>query len=217
MGDELVAPAADIMFTASMEDDLAFQHLAEHYEGLLRARSGWLSEGLAWTAVLPVDGPLSLDETVSRLLDGERPPLIEMEDDEAYEESAVLLERTGNATMIVQTFGKNYVWESDALGRLSVNAQVWHVSWEVTRNSRLIYAAHGRVLAEVPHLDPAYVRGDDPTAIEAELTALGPCVDAPWPASQAMAMAIVEGGTGAHLDQDWFERSHPAVVVGEPE
>ncbi|GAA3077069.1 hypothetical protein [Streptosporangium carneum] len=196
---------------------MAFQHLTEHYEGLLRACSGWLSEGLAWTAVLPVDGPLSLEETVSRLLDGERPPLIELEDEEAYEEDAVLLGQAGNATMIVQTFGKNYVWESDALGRLSVNARVWHVAWEVTRNSRLIHAAHGRVLAEVPHLDPAYVMGDDPTAVEAELAALGSVVDAPWPASQAMAMAIVEGSTGVRLDQDWFERSHPAVVVGEPE
>lgn len=205
------------MFTTSTEDDLEFQHLTEHYEGLLRARSGWLSEGLAWTAILPVEGPLSLDETVSRLVDGEHPPLIELDDEEAYEEGALLLGQTGNATMIVQTFGKNYVWESDVLGRLSVNARVWHVSWEVTRNSRLIYAAHGRVLVEVPHLDPAYVRGDDPAAIEAELAALGPAVDAPWPASQAMAMAIVEAGAGARLDRDWFERSHPAVVVDEPE
>ncbi|MGC5009635.1 hypothetical protein ACLQ2R_02600 [Streptosporangium sp. DT93] len=196
---------------------MEFQHLTRHYETVLRARSAWLGEGLAWTAVLPVGGPLSLEETVSRLVGGERPPLVEMEDEEAYEEGTVLLERTGNATMIVQTFGKNHVWESDALGRLSANARVWHLAWEVTRNSRLIHAAHGQVLAEVPHLDPADVRGEDPAAIEAELAALGSVVDAPWPASQAMAMAIVEGRTGARLDQDWFERPHPAVVVGEPE
>ncbi|GAA0973950.1 hypothetical protein GCM10009555_029510 [Acrocarpospora macrocephala] len=196
---------------------MEFQHLTEHYEGLLRSGSAWLGDGLAWTAVLPVDGSLPLEETVSRLVDGEGPPLVEMDGEDAYEEGGVWLEQVGNATMIVQTFGKNYVWDEEVLGRLTVNARVWHLAWEITGSSRLIYAAYGRVLAVVPHLEPVNVMGEDPAAIEAELAALAQVVDAPWLASKATAMAIVEARTGARLDVDWFERPHPAAVIDEPE
>jgi hypothetical protein len=46
------------------------QSLARHYEDLLREGSGWLSEGLAWTVVVPAAGPLSVAEVATRLADG---------------------------------------------------------------------------------------------------------------------------------------------------
>ncbi|MDP9862650.1 MULTISPECIES: hypothetical protein [Streptosporangium] len=195
---------------------MAFQGLTEHYENFMQEGSDWLSVGLAWTAVLPVEGRLSLSEVATRLIGDGQPPVIELDSEEAYEADAVLLGQMGNSTMIVETFGNNYVWESGVLDRLSVNAQVWHVSWEVTGNSRLIHAARGRVLAEVQHLNPADAVGEDLAAVEAELAALGPTISAPWPATQAMALAIVEARTGARLESDWFDRSHPAVIVGDP-
>jgi hypothetical protein len=193
---------------------MSLDSLSAHYGRLLQGDGSWLAEGLAWTVVLPEEGSLSLEEIAARLLGGDaRPSLMTCDIEEASEDDVAIVEHAGRAVMIIAFSGAGHTSDDDTLSRLSVGAQVWHVSWEVTRNSRLIYAVHGHVATRVPHLDPAYALRDDTSFAETELTALARTIDAPWPATQAMALAIVEARTGARLDSAWFELSHLAVAV----
>ncbi|MFI6182371.1 hypothetical protein ACIA8R_43065 [Nonomuraea sp. NPDC051191] len=193
---------------------MSLDSLSAHYGHLLQGDGSWLAEGLAWTAVLPEEGSLSLEEIAARLLGGdERPSLTICDIEEASEGDVAIVEQSGRAAMIVDFSGAGRTWDDDILRRLSAGAQVWHVSWEVTRNSRLIHAAHGHVVTRIPHLDPIGAPGADVSLAGTELTALGRTLDAPWPAAQAMAMAIVEERTGAHLDSTWLASSHPAIPV----
>lgn len=195
---------------------MSLESLSAHYGRLLQGDGNWLSEGLAWTVVLLDKGSLSPGEVAVRLLGRDEQPSLTVCDVEgANEDGVVIVEQAGRATMIVDFSGAGRTSDDEVLSRLSVGAQTWHVSWEVTRNSRLIYAANGRVAVQVPHLDPEHALGADTSAIETELTALARTIDVPWPATQAMALAIVEARTGARLDRAWFGRSHTAVSVDD--
>ncbi|MFI7643674.1 hypothetical protein [Nonomuraea sp. NPDC049400] len=195
---------------------MSLESLSAHYGRLLQGDGSWLSEGLAWTVVLPDEGQLPPEEVATRLLGGDEEPSLTICDvEEANEAGVAIIEQAGRATMIVDFSGAGRTCDDEVLSRLSVGAQTWHVSWEVTRNSRFSYAAHGQVAVQVPHLDPAYALRADASSLETELTALARTTDVPWPATQAMALAIVEARTGARLDSAWFERSHMAVSVGD--
>ncbi|MCF6467715.1 hypothetical protein FAF44_04710 [Nonomuraea sp. MG754425] len=194
---------------------MSLDSLSAHYGHLLQGDGSWLAEGLAWTVVVPDEGALSSEEIAARLLGGdERPSLTICDIEEASEGDVAIVEQAGRAAMIVDFSGAGRTWDEDILSRLSAGAQVWHVSWEVTRNSRLIHAAHGHVVTRIPHLEPVGAPGADVSFAGTELTALARTLEHPWPATQAMAMAIVEARTGAHLDSAWLGSFHPVVPVG---
>ena len=182
----------------------------------LQPDSSWLSDGLAWTVVQPVTGRLSPLETAARLTGGGRPlPAAELDVEEVSERGAVLLGQVVDGAMIVEPQGFSLTVSPRILERLSQRAQVWHVSWNITGNSRMIHAANGRVLAEIPHLEPASAYGADLGSVGPELELLAAALDAPWPASKATALAIVEARTEARLDAG-LGRRHPAALVDKP-
>jgi hypothetical protein len=193
---------------------MGFRDIVAHYEGVLRADSAWLSEGLAWTVVLPRAENLSLTEVGQRLTGGGRPVMSELE--EVDERDLIYLGWSDTATAIVEPDGFSYAGHPPVLKWLSRNAQAWHLSWNLTGSSRLCYATDGNVLAEVHGLKSAVAVGADANSISAEVAMLREAVGSPWPALQATAMAIVESRTGACLDQQWFEEPRVVVHIDQP-
>ena len=195
---------------------MSYHTLVEHYEKLLRAGTTGITEGFAWTVVRPIFGHLSLEETATRTTGGGRVSTTELDPEEAVYRDAILLNQLGTTTMLVQIKSSNYASAPQVLQWLSQNAQVWNVTWDISRNFRLTYAAHGHVLAEISGIEPDTMMGSDSGALRVEMAALDRTIGRPWPATQATAMAIVESRTGAHLDEDWFDQAQPAVMIDKP-
>ncbi|MFB9968312.1 hypothetical protein ACFFOP_37740 [Sinosporangium siamense] len=191
-----------------------------YYEELIRGTSPF-GAALAWTVILPLGQPVSFPEAASRLIGGGHPVLVES--DEEFDEAAhsmdfiaAYLGQAGPATMLVEPSGFSYAGREQVMAWLSHNAQVWHVSWNVTSRRDLDYAAHGQWLARLPEFHHEMLHGTDPGALAEEAALLREAAEAPWPRQRATAMAIVEMRTGARLPEDWFDRPRQVAVVDQP-
>lgn len=185
-----------------------FARTIAHYEQVLTDDSGWLAEGLSWTVVRPFGTDLSLEDLTTRLTGGGWPIIAEADED--VEPDTVYLGGSGLAGMLLEPGGFTGVGLPHVLRWLSHEAQVWHLSWNLTGRQVMTYLVHGRVLAELPGL------GEGPETLATELRALRAAEGAAWPGRQAAAMAIVEARTGARLDRHWFDQPRPIALLDQP-
>ncbi|MEU1878063.1 hypothetical protein ABZ470_12160 [Streptosporangium sp. NPDC020072] len=185
-----------------------FAQTVAHYEKVLTDDSGWLAEGLSWTVVRPFGTELSPGDLAARMTGGGWPTTTEANGD--IEAEAVYLGGWGRTGMLLEPGGFTGVGLPHVLKWLSHEAQVWHLSWNLTGRRSMTYLVDGHILAEVPRLD------EGPEILATELRSLRAAEDTAWPGKQATAMAIVEARTGAHLERQWFDRPRPVVLLDQP-
>ncbi|MEO3892716.1 hypothetical protein [Nonomuraea sp. B5E05] len=191
------------------------QATAQRYAEILLGDGSWLTEELAWTVLRPRVGPLTLSDVAQRLSGNSHAVIVERDFEEAYAANAVVLDETDGAVMIVDLHRTSNTPDPDFIARLSRDVDVWHVSWHTALSRRMIHALDGRILAAVPHLDPAEAVGEDLDSVQAELAALSAAQHDDWPAVEATALAIVEERTGARLRLDWFDHAHTSVALDQ--
>ncbi|MEV0148134.1 MULTISPECIES: DUF6461 domain-containing protein [unclassified Nonomuraea] len=192
----------------------------DYYTDLLRS-SATFNEALAWTVIVPLSEPLSLDAVASRVIGGGHPLL--MESGEEFDEEAeflaghaVYLGHSGDTVMLLEPGGFSYVATPQVMAWLSQDAQVWHLSWNHTGSKVLEYWADGQQLTRIPGLDALSVHGADPAELQEEVAALAQAGRASWTTRKATAMALIERRSGARLPIDWFDEAHPVAVVDPP-
>lgn len=166
---------------------------------------------MSWTAIQSFHEPLDLEDVAERLagpdaeirmLDVREGPL---------SVPAVHIADCGSSIMLLDTIGEVVAWVPGIMERLSEGARLWNLGWHVNGGNNLVYAVDGRVLAQVPALDPAAVCGADPHALN---HVLGLLPEPYTPLSKASAMAIVEMESGASLDVEWLADDQTAVILG---
>jgi Family of unknown function (DUF6461) len=183
-----------------------------HYQDFL-ARAGALSPALTWTVVQPLTGPLSLTELLARMGLGESDVVATCPVDTTLEfEFSMSIGQVGPSFVILEPNG----YQTDrleVLHRLSASARVCGVSWGITGASRLEYWIYGRLVTHLEIHSPDWRHGDQPHALDEELTILEQV--STWPAypdhHRAAAMAVVEAVTGVRLDLDWLVQPHAMV------
>jgi hypothetical protein len=185
----------------------------QYYTDMLLGEGGWLGEELAWTFFRPRTGDLTATELARRVSKSDQPDLVERDFEEAYDAHAVVVEAAGDGFIVVDLGFIAHTPHPEFLAEISAGLEVWHLSWHVAYSWRLTYALDRRILACVPYLDTAEAYGEELSAVQAELDALAAARDAPWPTTEATALAIVEQHSGVRLDLDWFEQRHPSVVL----
>jgi hypothetical protein len=180
------------------------------YERMLEAAPDLIDFPWCWTVIQPLTEPVTVAEVARRL--GGDPASIEDRAGWDFEEPAgtLHLRQVGPAVLMGQTEG----WEGvrdEALRWLSDGASV-HSSWWSDANGRgfVCYAAFGRVLTRLEHLDDDQPAGERPTALDADRAPLRD--DPGYPAQ----LALVERRTGIRLDGSWLDRPHATVVVRTP-
>jgi hypothetical protein len=98
------------------------------------------------------------------------------------------------------------------LRRLSSDGQVVHCAyWNIEHDNDFSYAVDGSVVTSFDGEFPEIRYGPEPDAVEVEREPL-------WAAAgedgwQAAMLALVEMRTGVALDETWFDRLQPAVLV----
>ncbi|MEV0758120.1 hypothetical protein [Streptosporangium sp. NPDC050280] len=189
------------------------QHAVTHYRRLIK-EVGWLEEGMAWTVILPVSGRLSVQEAATRLTGDSRPEFSELEPGFP---DVVSFGRSGATMMLFEADGFSHAGDPEVLERLSENARVWHVSWNLTGRRMLRHAAQGKVLAEILDFDPYWLHGIDPGSLREEAAILrGIGRHRPPIRYKSKVMAMVEQRTGARLDKQWLDQPQPALSIDWP-
>ena len=148
-------------------------------------------------------------ETAARLTGGERVLPAEFDAEQVSERDAVLLGEVVDGAMIVEPWGFSLAVSPRILERLSQQAQVWHVSWNITGSSRMMHAANGRVLAEIRTSSNRTMRTGRTSAPSARSWNSWP---RRWrrPGPRPMPPPWrIEARTGARLDAGWLGRRHP--------
>ncbi|GIH17163.1 hypothetical protein [Rugosimonospora africana] len=179
------------------------------YQRMLDAQEDQFDAPWCWTVVQPLTMPVTVAEVARRL--GGDPASIEQVAGWAYDETDALhLQQVGPAVVMCQTGG----WEGvrdEALRWLSDGASV-HSSWWSPANGRsfVCYAAFGRILTRLEHLDDDQPAGERPTALDEDRASLRDDLDYP---SQ---LAFVERRTGIRLDPAWLDQPHATVVISTP-
>jgi hypothetical protein len=181
------------------------------YQRLLKTKPD-LVDVPCWTVIQPLTKPVTVAEVVRRL-GGD---LAEIEHRTGWDSgdlSVVHLNQVGPAVLMVETDGAEGV-RDEVLRWLSDGAAV-HSSWwgEANGRSFLCYAAFGRLLTQLDHLDSGRPGGEQPTALDedrASLRGLGGDLD--YPAQ----LALVERRTGVRLEAAWLDQPHPTVVLRRP-
>jgi hypothetical protein len=179
------------------------------YQRLLEEKPELVDSAPCWTVIQPLTKPVTVPEVVRRL--GGQPADIEQRTGWEFEDLPVIhLNQVGPAVVMAEVMGNEGV-RDEVLRWLSDGAAV-HSSWwgEANGRSFLCYAAFGRVLTRLEHLDDDRASGEQPTALDEDRAALRDDLD--YPAQ----LAFVERRTGIRLDADWLDRPHPTVVLRKP-
>ncbi|MEV4115815.1 hypothetical protein [Nonomuraea sp. NPDC049695] len=188
---------------------MPFNELVDHYRRLLEYH--WLEVGMSWTAIQSLAEPLSMADVAERLAGpGAEIRMLDVREGPLYV-PAVHIADCGSSIMLLDHVGEVVSWVPGLMDRLSEGVRLWNLGWHVNGGNRLLYAADGRVLVEVPGLDCAAAYGSDPHALDHVLHLL------PEPftlLSKASAMAIIEMESGASLDLEWLEADQTAVILG---
>jgi hypothetical protein len=187
--------------------------LVDHYCRLLDTAQ-WLEVGMSWTAIQSLAEPLSMADVAERLAGPDAEiRMLDVREGPLYA-PAVHIADFGSSIMLLDHVGEVVSWVPGLMDRLSEGARLWNVGWHVNGGNRLVYAVDGRVLVEVPALDPTAVYGADPHALDHVLHLLP---DPFTPLSKASAMAIIEMESGASLDLEWLEADQMAIILGDGE
>jgi Family of unknown function (DUF6461) len=188
------------------DDDVAW------YRRLLEAKPELVDEVSCWTVIQPLTKPVTVAEVVRRL--GGDPAEIEHRTgwDSDAPTSVVHLNQLGPAVVMAEVMDAEGIRE-EVLRWLSDGAVV-HSSWWGSANGRsfLCYAAFGRLLTQLEHLDDDRPGGEQPEALDEDRAALRGLTDDPdldYPAQ----LALVERRTGVRLDAAWLDQPHPTVVL----
>lgn len=109
--------------------------------------------------------------------------------------------------------GFGYAARVPVMEWLSQDAQVRHVSWNLTGGRFLEYVANRWWLAIIRELDPHALHGADPPALQDAAAALEGVAAARWLAQAAAVMAVIEARTGARLPGDWFDEPRQVAAA----
>ncbi|MBQ0904400.1 DUF6461 domain-containing protein [Micromonospora sp. U21] len=187
----------------------------EWYQKLLEAKPELIDEVQCWTVIQPLTKPITVAEVVCRL--GGDPAEIEHRTgwDPDAPTSVVHLNQVGPAVVMAEVMDAEGIRE-EVLRWLSDGAVV-HSSWWGSGNGRsfLCYAAFGRLMTQLQHLDDDRPGGEQPEALDEDRAALRGLTDDPdldYPAQ----LALVERRTGVRLDAAWLDQPHPTVVLRKP-
>jgi hypothetical protein len=193
-----------------MMDSETLKNVTAHYRRLIKAVSA-LEERLAWTVIVPDSGPLSLQEVAIRLTGAAQPQINEIEP--GLSDVAYLAESDATAMLYEWSGFSRATINSEILERLSKNARLWHVAWNITGMRTLIHASRGEVLAQLPEFDPDWLHGADPRLLQEEADIFRRVGRSSYLRVKATALALVAIRTGASLDKEWLENPHPAVLL----
>jgi hypothetical protein len=188
------------------DDDVAWYHR------LLQARPELVDATWCWTVVQPLTKPVTVADVVRRL--GGDPAEIEHRTGWDFDgaTTVVHLNQVGPAVVLAEVMDGQGSRE-EVLRWLSDGAVV-HSSWWCSANARsfLCYAAFGRLLTRLQHLDDNGPGGEQPEALDEDRAALRGLIDDPdldYPAQ----LALVERRTGVRLDAAWLDQPHATVVL----
>lgn len=189
-----------------------------YYTDLL-ARHELLSDGLCWTVLEPLTGPLTVEDVAGRL-GGDPAGIRELPWDAAYDldgpydGQVVHLAQAGPAVMMLEVNGFRGAGESAQA--LSDGTRVHSAYWNINAVSALTCAALGCLLVTFEGLFPDRRQGLDIGALDEELDPLYTALSAPRSDFRPVIMAIVERRTGVRLGEDWLTVGRPAIVLPDP-
>jgi hypothetical protein len=183
------------------------------YQRLLEAKPDLVDDLPCWTVIQPLTKPVTVAEVVRRL--GGDPADIEHRTGWEFQDSLLHLNQVGPAVVMVETAAGEGV-RDEVLRWLSDGAVV-HSSWWGAANGRsfLCYAAFGRLLTQLDHLDTDRLAGEQPTALDEDRAPLRSLTDDPdldYPAQ----LALVERRTGVRFDPAWLDQPHPTAALRRP-
>jgi len=110
-----------------------------------------------------------VQEAATRLTGDSRSELSELEPGFS---DVVSFGRSGAAMMLFEADDFSHAGDPEVLERLSENARVWHVSWNLTGRRMLRHAVQGKVLAEMLDFDPDWLHGINPGSLRKEAAIL---------------------------------------------
>ncbi|MGA4989273.1 hypothetical protein [Nonomuraea bangladeshensis] len=181
----------------------------EYYKTLM-GDLDWLGPSMGWTVVSPHRGGLSTEQIVARLgLDPTPTPYVS----EVGIAGEVSLGQAGSSMMLFEASAISFIGQPKFLAALSESAEVWHVSWTITGQSKLRVAENGELSAEIPDFDYKMARGPRVDVISPEIDLLRQVARRRRPTLFATAMAIVENRTGARLSREWLGTPQSTIAV----
>jgi len=177
--------------------------LVAHYQHLLGVAQ-YLDVALSWTVVQPLGDLMDIEDIVERL----RGPDFELREVD-LEEAGLLVDESGPSIMFLDHVGGIISqFDTALLERLSTEARLWHLTWNVNGHSHLLYGADGRIRLWMPGLDPNDAHGPDSHALDHLLPPSHARL------SHAAAMALIDQDSGAHLDLEWLNSVQREVSFG---
>jgi hypothetical protein len=172
-----------------------------------------LVESLCWTVVQPLTKPVTVAEVVRRL--GGHPAEVEEQSVWGdYLDPPVHLDQVGSAVVMLERLGGEGS-RDEVLRWLSDGAIVHSSWWGINARGSVCYAAFGRLLTRLQHIDDDQAVGEQPTALDEDRAALRGHDDDDF-MDYAAQLALVERRTGIRLDAAWLDQPHPTVVLRRP-
>lgn len=137
-----------------------------------------LHDGICWTVVSPLHGPVTVDDVAARLTGSPAPVVLTPHPfDAAYDHDdrrILHLRHIGDSVGVLEVNG-GLTALSPTLERLSAGTRVHTAFWNIKSNSIMAYAQSGRVHVTFEALFPEQRTGSDPTALDGHL---GPLLEA---------------------------------------
>ncbi|SDM74227.1 DUF6461 domain-containing protein [Nonomuraea jiangxiensis] len=185
-----------------------------HYRDLLNGVLAPTSDALTWTVIQPITGAPTPAELLERmgLQESDMEPARPVDLTGELEEG-MFIGRSGSSFVVVEPNGYQTSLQ-EVLLRLSTGARACSVFWGVTTPGHLEYAVYGRLVTSLAIHSPDWRYGDQPHALDEELTVLEQVTahESGHPdLHTAAAMAVVEAATGVRLDLDWLAQPHAMV------
>lgn len=179
-------------------------------------------DGLAYAVVEGLTGPLPAD-TVVRRMGGDPTAPVDDSSASAYTNPFELpkprvysVQHGERTVLLFEPFSCELI-RSEVLRRLSDNARVHSVYWNITGAERLSYAASGKLLTVKKMFDPTEPGwGDQPDLLDEDIT---DAVDDLLAGDRldchpgALALAVVEARTGVRPPAELFNYSLPPVAL----
>lgn len=200
-----------------------YEDVFQHYRSLLKSQP--IDLGACWGVLKGSSRPLTVEEAVLRL--GRETGDLQQHalDEWPYlDELPLYFVTTESAVMTIEPHGAR-LSSPVLLESISVDAQVWSISWNVNHQAWLTYARDGRCLATYDFLYGSRANGEEPGVFDqyhefiAEHVAEAENDDSAYEQALirwwAAGMTVVELASGVRLETDALERPLPTLLYDD--